>query len=86
MGDRLGPDRAFGLYLYLDAQSCHLGCRKGTVELPQAGSIRVPGVLEGSEEGLYIGASVTGNIRPADEKTKNYATMVWRLADEKASK
>jgi uncharacterized OB-fold protein len=56
------------------------------VELPQAGLIRVPGVLEGSEEGLYIGASVTGNIRPADEKTKNYATMVWRLADEKASK
>ena len=49
------------------------------VELPQAGSIRIPGVLEGSEEGLAIGAPLKGRHRPGDEKSKGYATMVWSL-------
>ncbi|QQN74393.1 zinc ribbon domain-containing protein [Croceicoccus sp. YJ47] len=51
------------------------------VELPQAGSIRIPGVLEGDEDGLAIGARLTGRIRPGDEKSKGYATVVWHLAE-----
>lgn len=50
------------------------------VELPHAGSIRIPGVLEGREDDLKIGAPLLGRIRPADEKSKGYVTMVWRLA------
>lgn len=51
------------------------------VELPQAGSIRIPGVLEGSENGLAIGAPLRGRIRPGDVKSKGYTTMVWSLAE-----
>ncbi len=55
------------------------------IELPHAGGIRIPGVLEGSEAGLAIGAPLEGRIRAADEKSKGYVTMVWRLAEPDAS-
>lgn len=49
------------------------------VELTHAGGIRIPGVLAGSDAGLHIGAPLRGRIRPADELSKNYVTMIWGL-------
>lgn len=49
------------------------------VEIPQAGGIRIPGVLAGSDSGLRIGAPLRGLIRPADEISKGYVTMEWQL-------
>lgn len=51
------------------------------VELPEAGCVRIAGVLAGSDSGLRIGAPVRGEIRPADAISKGYATMVWRLTE-----
>lgn len=48
-------------------------------EIPEANNIRVMGVLAGSEEGLAIGAAVTGRILPPSAKTKNYPSIVWEL-------
>lgn len=52
------------------------------VELPQAGGARVPGVLVGDPPGLRIGAPVRGIIRPAEPRSRGYATMVWEIVDE----
>ena len=51
------------------------------VELPQAGGARIAGVLSGVEAGLKIGAPVRGTIRPAEERSRGYATMVWEIAN-----
>ncbi|MFW2829187.1 Zn-ribbon domain-containing OB-fold protein [Sphingomonas sp. ID0503] len=48
-------------------------------EIPEAGNIRVMGVLAGPEEGLAIGAPVRGRILPPSPKTKNYPSIVWEL-------
>ena len=54
------------------------------IELPQAGGIRIPGVLKGSDKGLRIGAALRGSIQPGEERSRGYATMVWELAGEAA--
>lgn len=54
------------------------------IELPQAGGIRIPGVLHGSDSGLRIGAPLRGVILPADERTRGYTTMAWELVGEAA--
>ena len=48
-------------------------------EIPAAGDSRVIGILEGSEDGLAIGATVHGRILPPDPKTKHYPSLVWKL-------
>jgi len=52
------------------------------VELPQAGGVRIAGVLTGDESKLRIGARVRGEVRPPEERSRGYATMVWRIVDE----
>ena len=49
------------------------------VEVDGADGARVMGVLDGTEEGLRIGASVTGTILPVSEKAKGYPSVVWSL-------
>ena len=53
------------------------------VEIPQAGGARVMGILQGSEEGLRVGAPVRGTILPPSEKTKGYPSICWTLAGAK---
>ena len=48
-------------------------------EIPQAGGARVIGMLDGSEDGLRIGAAVRGIILPPSEKSKWYPSICWRL-------
>jgi uncharacterized OB-fold protein len=48
-------------------------------ELPQAGGIRILGVLRGDESGLRIGAPVTGSIDPPSPRSKGYASIRWSL-------
>jgi uncharacterized protein len=48
-------------------------------EIPEAGNVRVMGVLNGSEEGLRIGARVRGIILPPSEKALGYASITWRI-------
>ncbi len=50
------------------------------IELPGAGGVRLPGVLVGDPPGLRCDARVTGTIRPAEERSRGYATMVWEVA------
>lgn len=54
------------------------------VELPQAGGARVAGMLDGSYNGLRIGARVRGKIRPPEDRSRGYATMAWELVDDPA--
>ncbi|QYU69004.1 hypothetical protein J4558_02340 [Leptolyngbya sp. 15MV] len=49
------------------------------VELPHAGGARVAGVLDGSDEGLAVGTSGRGVIRPPEPRAKGYATMAWEI-------
>ncbi len=49
------------------------------VEIPAAAGARVMGILEGSEQGLKIGAPVRGLIKPPSEKTKHYPSIVWQI-------
>lgn len=49
------------------------------VELPGAGRVRVSGVLQGSQEGLRIGASVRGVFLPPSPKSKDYPSLAWEL-------
>lgn len=48
-------------------------------EIPAADGARVLGVLEGDEDGLRIGAPVTGRILPPSPKSKGYPSIVWVL-------
>lgn len=48
-------------------------------EIPEAGNVRVMGVLAGDESGLAIGATVRGVIMPPSAKTKNYPSICWQL-------
>jgi uncharacterized protein len=49
------------------------------VELPEAGNVRVIGVLKGDETGLKIGAKVRGTIDPPSETSKFYPAVRWEL-------
>ena len=40
---------------------------------------KVLGVLEGSEEGLKVGAAVRGTIDPPSPKTRGYAAIRWSI-------
>ena len=51
-------------------------------EVADSGGARVMGVLEGSEDGLRIGAAVVGSIRPPSLKSKGYPSIAWTLATE----
>lgn len=48
-------------------------------EIPEAGNVRVMGVLKGDETGLRIGAKVKGSIEPPSPKTKNYPSIRWEV-------
>ena len=48
-------------------------------EIPAAGGARVLGVLAGSEDGLAVGAPVTGRIDPPSAKSKGYPAIRWAL-------
>ena len=49
-------------------------------ELPAAGGARVLGVLDGPEDGLEIGAAVTGRIAPPTAQTLDRPSLRWVLA------
>jgi uncharacterized OB-fold protein len=40
---------------------------------------RLPGLLEGPQDGLRVGATVTGRINPPSERSKGYAFLTWSL-------
>jgi len=48
-------------------------------EIPEAGGVRVLGMLEGPEADLRIGAQVAGRIAPPSDKTKGYPAIVWSI-------
>lgn len=49
-------------------------------EVDGAGGARLMGVLAGAEDGLRIGAPVTGTIDPPSEKSMGYPALRWTLA------
>jgi uncharacterized OB-fold protein len=49
------------------------------VELPQAGGARILGHLTGSEEGVRIGAPLTGTFVPASPRTTGLPVLTWAL-------
>ncbi|NLR72989.1 DNA-binding protein [Novosphingobium sp. ERN07] len=49
------------------------------VELPEAGNVRLMGVLKGDETGLAIGARVRGSIDSPSAKTKFYPALRWEI-------
>lgn len=53
------------------------------VSLPEAGDRRLIGLLVGPEDGLAIGAAVTGVIQPASPRTSHQAVLRWRLEPAK---
>jgi uncharacterized OB-fold protein len=48
-------------------------------EIAGAGGARVMGVLAGDEEGLRIGAPVTGTIDPPSAKSLGYPAVRWSI-------
>jgi uncharacterized OB-fold protein len=50
-------------------------------EIAHAGDSRVLGVLQGTEDGLKVGAPVYGMIDPPALESKGYATIRWRLGE-----
>ena len=55
------------------------------VELPQAGNARIMGRLVGSEDGIRIGAPVSGQVEPASERTADLPVLVWSLSGRAAA-
>jgi uncharacterized OB-fold protein len=51
-------------------------------EIPAANGARVMGILKGSEEGLRVGAAVSGVIEAPSAKTKGYPSITWHLRSE----
>ena len=49
------------------------------VELPQAGNIRLYGLLRGPEQGLKIGSRLSGFIEPPDTELYDLPMLRWRL-------
>jgi uncharacterized OB-fold protein len=49
------------------------------VEVADAGGARVMGVLAGEDDGVKIGAPVTGTIDPPSPKSKGYPALRWWL-------
>lgn len=52
------------------------------IELPQAGGARLMGLLDGEEDGIRIGARVTGTFRPASPRTLDRAVLTWSLTTD----
>jgi uncharacterized OB-fold protein len=50
------------------------------VELPQAGGARILGLLTGDEEGVRIGAPLTGTFVPASPRTAGLPVLTWEVA------
>jgi uncharacterized protein len=48
-------------------------------ELPQAGGVRVMGLLKGSEPELRIGMPVRGSIAPPSAVSKWYPSILWEV-------
>ena len=65
-------------YPFLPAMAQSLPFTNLLVELPQAGGARLLGLLVGSDEGLKVGAPVTGFIQPAAAEGE-LAALRWRL-------
>ncbi|MBW0101861.1 Zn-ribbon domain-containing OB-fold protein [Pseudonocardia sp. KRD291] len=49
------------------------------VELPQAGNARIMGLLTGDEDGIRIGAPLTGEFRPASPRTADLPVLTWSI-------
>jgi len=49
------------------------------VEIGGEGGPRVMGLLQGSSDGLRVGAPVRGSIDPPSESSKGYAAVRWTL-------
>lgn len=49
------------------------------VELEQAGGARLMGLLTEAEDGLAIGAPVTGTFQPPSSRTMDVPVLTWRL-------
>jgi uncharacterized protein len=49
------------------------------VELQQAGGARLMGLLTGDEDGIRIGAPVTGTFQSASPRTLDLAVLTWSL-------
>jgi uncharacterized OB-fold protein len=54
------------------------------VELPEAGSRRMHGILVGDEDGLEIGAPVIGVIQAPSALTNDMAVLRWQLERSRA--
>jgi hypothetical protein len=54
------------------------------VELPQAGGLRLTGLLEGDTEAVAIGQTVTGSPGETLFEGLNIPTIRWRLTGEAA--
>jgi uncharacterized OB-fold protein len=52
------------------------------VELPDAGNRRLFGVLVGPEDGLEVGAAVTGEIQKPSALTAHMPVLRWKLANQ----
>jgi uncharacterized OB-fold protein len=55
------------------------------VELPDAGNRRLFGILVGPEDGMKVGAPVSGVIQAASPLTGGMPVLRWRLADAAAA-
>lgn len=49
------------------------------VELPHAGGARLMGLLTGPEDGVEVGAVVTGAFQPATKRTLDLPVLTWSL-------
>jgi uncharacterized OB-fold protein len=49
------------------------------VELPEAGGVRLLGLLDGDDEHLAIGRAVAGVVTPANPDTLDLPSLRWRL-------
>lgn len=54
-------------------------------EVADTAGARVLGMLDGPEDGLRVGASVRGIIKPPTQKTKGYPSILWQLTGKERS-
>jgi uncharacterized OB-fold protein len=54
------------------------------VEMPEAGNVRLLGILVGDDGALQIGAEVEGVLQAPSELTNGQAVLRWRLAVPRA--
>jgi uncharacterized OB-fold protein len=48
-------------------------------DIDDAGGARVTGMLDGTSEGLHVGARVRGTINKPSPEAKGYATVSWTI-------